>query len=72
MYLQTWLFKEANRNTAAIMECVATHLADGDIEAIRKRVGDILHDSRRQLCELMEENDEAVERRAISGAGENC
>ena len=56
-FMKERLYAEANANTAAIMHYLETHVAD---EALltdaRKRIGDILHRSRRRVLRDLEEH----------------
>ena len=56
MEMREVLHSEANKNTAAIMYLLETHGVSSKIlDEVRKRIGDVLHSSKRRVLHLYKE-----------------
>lgn len=55
MDIREILHSEANKSTAAIMHLLEVHEASSELlDAVRKKVGDVLHSSKRRILSIIE------------------
>ena len=58
MDIREVLHQEANKSTAAIMYLLETHeVSSKTLDEVRRKIGDILHSSKRRVVSLLSEED---------------